>query len=370
MSSQMLRYEEYSLNARAPRVDKRGRRIKGRKALGTVTGEIARNLACAPHVPCPREPIVLQGMPPNEFLDWLIEKVSLARNPRGHKLRKDALVTVAGFCSYPRFVRELEEDDDLMQEFYKWLDRDVNFCNAWWQKNLKSIVLHMDEPRPNVHFLCTPDFDSGETTLALVHPGRREVARVLKEHPEFSNSRRLRDEARTRGMQKFLDDYFESVSIEHGHMRRGRGNRRLERPEWQAEQQQARALKRARERAEEVDKESKANADKIIESAITKGDEILAEAASKARDLEAASEGRAHMILEAAAAKFDEAEKMEQLAASKLANVERIVRNLVLPMQREIRRLKKLGKSVPKRAERLIKDALELLDPGDPAAGR
>jgi hypothetical protein len=113
-----------------------------------VCAEALREPDACTHVQGPIQPEVLFG----DLAGLESEIATLAetaRDARGHKIRKDATVLLAGVASYPPYADPAGYD--------RWEALTMEFIKAEYGADLKAVVRHIDEPAKHLHFFSTPD---------------------------------------------------------------------------------------------------------------------------------------------------------------------------------------------------------------------
>jgi vacuolar-type H+-ATPase subunit H len=115
--------------------------------------------------------------------------------------------------------------DDFARDTVKWLQEKYG-------DRLKSVVVHNDEAHPHLHFTVVPRI--GER-FDDMHEGYK-ASRLAKEEGKKKGEQNL---AYIEAMRRFQDEFSEKVAMSHGLTRIGPARRRLSRPAWKAEQQQA-----------------------------------------------------------------------------------------------------------------------------------
>lgn len=176
------------------------------------------------HVEQPLRPNLLHGTTPSGALAEAEEAAEATRDAAGRKLRKDAPVLLAGVVSCDASNADRWESikaDSLAYLKQKWGDR------------LRSVVEHLDEAHPHMHFYVVPK--AGERALDL-HPGH--AAKKAAGDRKSTKSGAL-NAAYCEAMEGFQREYHEAVGVWHGLARIGPQRRRLTRKGWQAEKKAA-----------------------------------------------------------------------------------------------------------------------------------
>jgi len=206
-----------------------------------IAAEAGRKPSHSKHVDDPKPPVLVAGVEPEEA--WAeVERrhenardtVTLKNGKTAQKrMRKDALVLVAAVASHPARTEDTDTDSP---EFQDWLDRSVAWLTEQHGEPL-SVVLHLDESHPHIHFLAAPDLEAGER-IHDIHPGERAKKRVGGREAKKSE----KDQAYRHAMRGYQNGYHRQVGAYHGLARFGPKRQRLSRAEWQAQQEMERQL--------------------------------------------------------------------------------------------------------------------------------
>lgn len=216
---QFIHYELYARSA--------PKKSEGKASLRGVVDEALRKPAACPHVAAPRAPIFLKGSASDvEAMASRIEReAAQAKDSRGHKLRKDAAVLLAGVVSLPGGYPDGQRA--------AWEGRTLAFLDREFGNRLVAVLSHGDEVYHHLHFMVEPDLSMG--TAKMLHRGHVAADGV---------SRADGKAAYRQAMVGFQDDFWEQVGRPSGLTRRGPGRRRLTRRGWREEQDQADTLAR------------------------------------------------------------------------------------------------------------------------------
>ena len=200
MKAQFIHVEDYSKKGFGKTTGKYKTEVKQSTIKG-VCNEANRVKTFCKHVPAPKPPILLYGVDLN-VVEQLTEdyynntKVTL-KNGKTRALRKDSDALLAGVVSVPQHFEQWDE--------YK-LDT-VNFLKAKYGHKLKSVIEHVDEPNPHLHFYVVQD---PGLDFILVHDGKRAV---------FESGEKDKKKQMTiykKAMGKFNDDFYTAVSSRYG----------------------------------------------------------------------------------------------------------------------------------------------------------
>lgn len=191
-----------------------------------VAAEAMRQDGACPHVADPQPPRVLFGGTPADAVADAEAWAEQARDAKGRKYRADGLCLLAGVVS-------MERGDSKGWDAYKV--EVVEHLRAQFGDRLRSVVEHLDEAHPHLHFYAVPL--PGERFDAI-HPGRRASAEAAARGELKGAQNRAYCEA----MRGWQDDLYGSVSMHHGLTRLGPKRQRLTRAQWQAQKAQAEAM--------------------------------------------------------------------------------------------------------------------------------
>ena len=262
------------------------------KTGGGVAAEGERVPENSRHVEEPKPPILLAGVMPTVAWVEVDRRRSLAKDPVRLKsgrvamrqLRSDANIMVAAVASHPEPVATCDTESP---EFQDWLKRTIAFLTEQHGEPL-SVVMHLDEAQPHIHFLAAPDLENGER-ITDIHVG-------LKAMDDVGGRRAGKIEKKSAfnaAMRLYQDSYQEAVGIYHGQARLGPRKRRLPTGAYKAEQaeaaRQAKALRELEQRElaalderQTLDTEKIAVAGASAEIAQARADLVARETAVKA----------------------------------------------------------------------------------------
>ena len=322
-------------------------------SVRTIIAEAKREEGNCPHIEAPQPPIVLLGdldQVEQEATRWAEQ----ATDEKGRKLRKDGACLLAGVISLPR------SEEKNWEQFKA---KSVDWLKEKYGDNLRCVIAHeKDEAHPHLHFYCVPK--QGQKFEDL-HEGKRAQKELKKNNPQAK--KKDQNLAFTEAMRQTQDNFANRVGQRFGLARIGPGRRRLTRAEWQAEQQQAEALKNTLAKKNSYKKAYKkqaiAEAQPLIEQAKEQAKaEGLAEAksfgervggwwASAKEKFSGPTEREEQAIKEANEARAkaeDEARRAKNQADNRVTNVADLLR-------KEQDKVASLEKDL-KRAEQQIKD--------------
>lgn len=195
-----------------------------------ILAEVGREPQACLHIRSPSPPSLLRG-PSLADLEVEIGAIhARSTDAVGRKLRKDASVLLAGVASYPRGVVGYEY----------WKRSVLEWLQARFAENLRTVVQHCDEAHPHVHFFVV---NAAGGNVKDLHPGY-----LAGRNTKTPKEQRI---AYNSAMRQFQDDFWESVGGPAGLARLGPKRRRLSRAQWTREKfglaSQALVLQRANE---------------------------------------------------------------------------------------------------------------------------
>jgi hypothetical protein len=250
---------------------------KAGRSVSWVVDEAIRDPGAIPHIESPQGPIYLHGEPLEQLEATCESWASSMTDARGRKLRKDALCLAAGIVSAP---------NDIDPQAWEAFKRDsLQWLKNKYGDNLRTVIEHVDESHPHLHFYCVPQ--PGQR-FETVHEGKAAAA----ESKALGQAKGLQNQAYKRAMRQFQDEFFDGVGIEHGFTRLGPGKRRLTREEWKQEQHQAAYASAAIGRAKAMTVDAEIESATIIGDAKIKAQAVAATAMKKADAVERAAEKR------------------------------------------------------------------------------
>lgn len=204
----------------------RGRTKKpARWSAADVLREAARCPGHCGHVATPLPPTVLYGVPVLEVeslaLDWAQSVTTL----QGRRWRRDSPIMACGVISLPR---------SRMADWPALRDQAVEFLASKYGLRLRSVVEHLDEAHPHLHFylVALP----GEP-FGAVHPG---YARSRSARKEEKGDARAAYQA---AMRQWLDEVHAALGEPFGLQRYGPRRARLTRCEWRLKEMEATVAK-------------------------------------------------------------------------------------------------------------------------------
>lgn len=232
-NSGLAQFVHIEVYAKTPRkikqtkIDVENRIQRKNHSINDIVAECERRKGYCDHIENIQEPILVAGVWPSEVEKDINNKIKLCSEMQiTGKYREDTPVLLAGVMSYPISNKSFEDqgkiaiDDDV---FSNWINESVIFLEKRFDKKLKSIVLHLDEEYPHIHFYCNEEITKeNKLSLKKIHPGY-----LLQEELGRRNQ-----ETKLEGLKRFSNDYYESVSINFGHERTLGKRERLSRKEY------------------------------------------------------------------------------------------------------------------------------------------
>lgn len=239
MGYQFLHLDSYARHgSKQQRVNKRtGRVTELRKwSAADIAAEAMRDPGACPHVEKPQPPKVLHGCTPREAVRLAEEWASARKDAQGRSLRIDGLCLAAGVVTLP---------DEQRADWPRFREASVAWLREQYGERLRSVVEHVDEANPHLHFYAVPL--PGER-FEVLNPGRQAAAQKAQEGAKKGAQNTAYNEA----MRGWQDEFHKAVAAQFGLARLGPKKRRLTRAAWKAEQAQAQALARIQPQADLV----------------------------------------------------------------------------------------------------------------------
>jgi hypothetical protein len=203
---------------------------KGKPSIQSVVNETMRSDGYCPHVDQPQCPEILYGLDPMKLPQIALDRANKAKDKQGRKIRKDAPLLLGGVVS-------IGADSDA--NFSDFIKCSISFLRNKYKQNLASIVLHLDEGHPHLHFYVVPSVKDGGFSMAEIHDG-------IKARNECNGGYSKKAHAYKSAMRAFQDSYYDNVGSKLGLTRLGPRVQRVSRKQWKAQQKQAQALSQQR----------------------------------------------------------------------------------------------------------------------------
>ncbi|EIA1304982.1 plasmid recombination protein [Vibrio vulnificus] len=205
---------------------------KNTKSFSSVAKELMRDADAVPHVKNPQPPLILFGVDAYQAEAEIRRRSEKAKDKIGRKIRKDALLVLAGVMSYER--TEALKDKE---RFKRWVHSNIDYLKKKYKNNLLSVILHLDEEHPHLHFVVAPDDTEANGLCNIMYQFEPVFARQTT-----SGGRKARYDAYKNAARSLQDEYYQAVSIRFGMLRTGAGRQRLTRSEHNARKAQAKEI--------------------------------------------------------------------------------------------------------------------------------
>jgi hypothetical protein len=232
-----------------------------KSSMFDIRDEMIRLPHACSHVENPRPPVVLYGDHPSEVIMIAAGRASHAKNKAGRKLRCDSPVIMVGVASWPQPHAVLANDPEAKTRCDHWRDNAIVWLKERWGDNLMSVIEHVDETFPHIHFVIVPPLEADRHLwIGSVHPGHR----AERDIAQSGGTKRDQRQAHNAEMKKLQDDYYEDVGVKFGLTRVGPRRQRLTRAEWWEQKRQASVLADAHKKVAQFATDVKAAADHRI----------------------------------------------------------------------------------------------------------
>lgn len=228
------------------------------------------------HVKSPQPPTLVYGVMPSqavaEATAWG-DQATEGGDKRRTKLRSTSPVIAAGVISLP---------SAMMDAWPAYRDEAIDALKERYGDRLRSVVEHLDEAHPHMHFYLVPR--PGES-FGAVHEGYQARNEERKKGPGAKVRTAYQD-----AMKSWQDWLFERVSERFGLLRLGPKRERMSRQEYMRQQDLAKA-KAEREAAERIRREAEKDHQVIIamkgevQSGLATIEQQQADLAGELRDL-------------------------------------------------------------------------------------
>jgi hypothetical protein len=227
-------------------------KAKGRKQrrakwnVGNVRDEAERRPDAIPHLESPKPARVLFGTTPSKAVDRAKTEIAkrktalrkIARKGgKVRRIREDQHVMICGVASFPTDWSTLRQDLGEATNYEHWKKDTIEFLAEHYAKaggELVSIIEHIDETYPHLHFyvlpIASPTFSARE-----VHDGWREKLQARAEEKSKADE----EAAFKKGAAGLLDAFYIAVSQKYGHLRHKERRPRLPRSFVLSEKRQA-----------------------------------------------------------------------------------------------------------------------------------
>jgi hypothetical protein len=258
MGPQFVRVDKYG------DVGAHGKNTSERKrSMHDIAAEQVRAPYACPHLTDPKPHILRYGCDPREAVAFAKELAQQAVDARGHRLRCDAPIILAGVISWPEPLAECLADPKAMSRWVAFRDDSIAWLRQFWGDHLMSAVEHVDEDQPHFQFIVVTHLDADRRLrLSSIHPGLREEEAAARK----GASKRDQKKAHQGAMRRFQSTFYYEVASRHGLTRYGKRRQRVKRHEWMAQKAAANELaeagRRQREEARKLVQEAELRAKK------------------------------------------------------------------------------------------------------------
>lgn len=170
--------------------------------ISGVMAEARRDEGFTSHIDEPHAPALLWGSPLQEVEqmaeDYYNNTYTVDKNGKQKRLRSDASIILAGVISIDR------KDEEIWHDYKKDA---FKFLREKYGDKLKSVIEHVDEAHPHIHFYVLEDIGG---KLNDLHDGKKAVANLTKEEKKNQQFHY------TKAMTEFQDSFYEKVSKKYG----------------------------------------------------------------------------------------------------------------------------------------------------------
>lgn len=203
-SAQFIHIETYGKKS-AKKAERKNLNRNSDVRQTTVAGvfsEARRDAGFTSHIEQPHAPALLWGLPLSEVEklteEYAEQSYTTDKNGKQKRLRSDASILLAGVVSINR------EDQEIWHDYKQ---DTFTFLRKKYGDRLKSVIEHLDEANPHIHFYVVADV--GEK-LSDLHDGKKAVAELSKEEKKNQHYHYAK------AMSEFQDDFYEQVSKKYG----------------------------------------------------------------------------------------------------------------------------------------------------------
>lgn len=229
-----------------------------KRSLVSIAKEADRDSGNHPHVTAPQAPEYLLG---SSFVDAAEAIVAAAdaskvsHSGKKRNLRKDANVGIGLIASHPLSIEDINsisepERKQRIAEIKEWAEDTVTFAETEFPGLVKVAALHWDESHPHIHILIGSTEPS--EGFQIIHKGEQ-ARKKAQGNDRTGLGKKLGNDAYTKEMRRFQDQYHAEVGIFYGQARLGPKRRRKSRAEWQKEQAQLDCVAKSLQRGKSID---------------------------------------------------------------------------------------------------------------------
>ncbi|QEW07400.1 plasmid recombination protein [Nitrincola iocasae] len=229
-----------------------------KRSLVSIAKEADCDSGNHPHVTAPQPPEYLLGSSFVDAAEAIVAATDASKvNHSGKKrnVRKDANIGIGLIASHPVSIEDLNAmaEPERMQaiaEIKEWAEDAVTFAETEFPGLVQVAALHWDESHPHIHILIgstepTDDFE-------IIHKGEQ-ARKNAQSNDRTGKGKKLGNDAYTKEMRRFQDQYHAEVGIFYGQARLGPKRRRKSRAEWRKEQAQLDCVAKSLQRGKSVD---------------------------------------------------------------------------------------------------------------------
>lgn len=333
MSYQFIHYETYARSV--------SKKSRGKKwTVKDIIAELCRLKNDCYHVENPQQPFLIYGMEYEKLYNYINDLAENTKNTDGRKIRKDQAILLAGVVSFPRELREKDEN-----RYQEWIKENLDYLKEKFGDNLINVTEHNDEAHPHLHFYVINKDNCLKADL--LHAGKvaknsaYEAQKIIKKENTSEEKNIAENGEKEEKMSKLgnrlyreamraeQDEYYEKVGKKIGLTKIGPGRRRLSRAEWLAEKQMYGKNYEVKKELEEMEKRKLASTDfvgdleeqkNIILSELNQAIEQKQKEISKAKEAEA----ERNKILEEAEKGRQDIEKKKKIGKKLNVSINRL----------------------------------------------
>ncbi|HLG82347.1 MAG TPA: hypothetical protein VKY22_15120 [Bradyrhizobium sp.] len=221
---------------------------KRKCSMFDIRDEMIRAPHACDHVTDPQPPNLIFGLQPGAAFDLAARRAAKAVDKVGRRLRPEAHVVLVGVATWPELTAEVQQDAESHDWYVRWRDATVAWLQSQWGDLLVTVVEHLDELRPHIHYIVIPELEpDNRLRIASIHAGYRASSNCKN----GGGTPREQSEAYKEAMKAFQDCYYEQVAVRCGLTRIGPRLQRLTRDEWKERKRQAEILAREHARLDD-----------------------------------------------------------------------------------------------------------------------
>ncbi len=231
-----------------------------------IVDEAERKNGATSHIEKPMPPVPIFGVSPSVAMQEAAAWAEQTKDAAGRRLRVDGLCLCTGVISFPADAAGWPE---YRAEAVEWLKKKYG-------DNLRSVVEHVDEAYPHIHFYAVPKIGQ---RFDFVHDGYR-AANEAKAQGAVKGAQNT---AYKNAMKAWQDELHAACGVKFGLSRVGPRKQRLTRAQWKERKavgsQVAALLQQATERKAEADLQ----ADAVLQNAELQAIALLQDATEDAK---------------------------------------------------------------------------------------